>query len=111
MNGSQKYNFPSGEVFETKYESKKAAAVQITKSRKPFKYSPQPLLLLSSRKPVSIISQVKKRIPTWSQSRGANKKQRITNIVMNTTPEPVGLPFAASAVAVKVNALPLSQGR
>ena len=76
------------------------------RSRAAFLYSPQLVVLLSSRKPVSIVSHVRIRIPVWAGFRGTKRMQRIAKIVMNTEPAPVGFPFATSAVSV--NSRPLS---
>ncbi len=63
---------------------------------------------MSSRYPVSIASQVHASIAICITLNGVNKNERPTNIDMNTTPEPVGFPIAASAFTE--NSLPLSLG-
>ena len=84
------------------------ATKQITKSKAPFKYSPQLVVLRSSRNPVIMVNQVSTRIQDYKLRKGTTSTQIIVKKVINIEPAPVGLPLAASAV--KVNSRPLSWG-
>ena len=84
------------------------ATKQMAKSKAPFRYSPQLVVLRSSRNPVTMVSQVSAKIQACKPRKGTTNTQIIVKKVINTEPEPVGLPLAASAV--KVNSRPLSWG-
>ena len=89
----------------------KAVVTLITKSKAPFKYSPQLTVLLSSKKPVSIVAQVNKTTQLLIKFIGQTKKTISTNKVMKTEPAPVGFPFAASEFSLSAKSLPRSCGR
>ena len=108
-NGSQNcIDCPCCTLSLRKYKTKDAAT-QIIKSSAPLRYSPQLVIALSSRNPVSMVNQVNIKIEICNKSRGTKIKTVMTKIDIKTIPPPVGFPLAASAV--KVNSLPLSLGK